>query len=128
MVLKAVPIAAGQYLWSDFNFSEFPCISEEVKIKRKILRLGLFLVLTQSLVTTSETKPDYYHRKVNLQVALQVAERLAVIHSEKAPSNKTPTFPKSISIEYQYHLGDGCIKSTHYVRFLKRNKIFEKIK
>ena len=37
---------------------------------------SLFHFLVQSVFTTGEGELDYYNRKVNLQVASQVAERL----------------------------------------------------
>ena len=37
-----------------------------------------FHVLAQFLFTASETKLDYYHQKVNVEVVSQVTERLKI--------------------------------------------------
>ena len=89
MGLKAVPVAAGKYLWRDFNFSSqnwlflrLQGILKEVKIKRKFsYNLGenflrLFHFLAQVFFTTNETKLDYYHQKVSAWVASGAAKQL----------------------------------------------------
>ena len=43
----------------------------------------IFHFLAQFLFTTSETKLDYYHQKVNVQVAYQVAEQLKAENPRK---------------------------------------------
>ena len=44
---------------------------------------NLFHLLAQFLFTTSETKLDYYHQKINVRVALQVAEQLKTLRNFK---------------------------------------------
>ena len=44
---------------------------------------NLFNFLVQFLFTTSETELDYYHQKINVRVALQVAEQLKTFRNFK---------------------------------------------
>ena len=89
LVLNAVPIAAGQYLWRGFTFScqnwsylEFQCIFNEVKTKRQIFRqsrtkhLLTFSGFSTISFTMSGTELNYYRQKVSSRVASKVAERL----------------------------------------------------
>ena len=89
LVLNAVPIAAGQYLWRDFTFFcqnwsylEFQCIFNEVKTKRQIFRqswtkhLLTFSGFSTISFNMSGMELNYYHQKVSSRVASQVAERL----------------------------------------------------
>ena len=44
--------------------------------------LELFYLFASFLFTASESEPDYYHRKLNGQVVLQVTERLRMLGNE----------------------------------------------
>ena len=44
---------------------------------------NLFNFLVQFLFTTSETELEYYHQKINVRVALQVAEQLKTLRNFK---------------------------------------------
>ena len=65
MTNAAKHIEASQLIWI--------CKSIDGNLRQNICRH--FNILAKFLFTTSETKLDYYHQKVNVQIASRVAER-----------------------------------------------------
>ena len=49
---------------------------------------GIFYFLTKFSFTTNKTEIDYYHQRVNIPIASQVAERLKTLDCKKAGNFK----------------------------------------
>ena len=71
------------------SFYKFPCIFKEFETKNKTFRQSprkykeRFSRFAQSFFITSKTEVDYYHQKMDVQVASRVAERLKTYDLKK---------------------------------------------